>query len=313
MKTNKNVSKLSLQDLALSPVLFDEARHTYSYEGKTLTGVTTLIKTSLFPDKYKDVPEAVLRRAAERGTAIHNLCEEYNIFENIISEDLNKYPELQHYIKLTKDKALHIIANEYLVSDTEHIATMIDSIDEAGNLYDIKTTRELDTDYLSWQLSVGAYLYELQNPKLKAGKLYGIHLRPEGAKLVAVKRKPKTEVRKLIESFVQEASFTPDIVKEQSGALAEILKIEEAIVAFKQQVDELNRSREQAMQALTERMLQSGTKRIETDRLKVTLVEASTRESLDTKALKAEAPELYERYKRTSETKPYIKLSIKSA
>ena len=55
--------------LVKSPVVFNEENHTYFLGEKQLRGITGMISRQLFPDKYKGVPDHVMRRAA---VSIHN-------------------------------------------------------------------------------------------------------------------------------------------------------------------------------------------------------------------------------------------------
>ena len=61
--------------LIKSQVVFNPNEHTYMLGDKELSGITSVISRQLFPDKYRDVPEYMLRKAAERGTMIHSICE----------------------------------------------------------------------------------------------------------------------------------------------------------------------------------------------------------------------------------------------
>lgn len=166
-------------DLHRSSVRFDEQSHTYTTsDGRQLTGVTSILKQALFPDKYKGIPETILSKAAERGTAIHNECEDVNLFgEGALNESSSE--EARNYHELLAREGITMIYSEYLVTDDEVAATMIDCIDDKGNLYDIKTTSQLDIDSLSWQLSFCDYLFTKQNIFLErpSSKLYGIWLR----------------------------------------------------------------------------------------------------------------------------------------
>ena len=47
--------------LIKSHVLFNPDEHTYQLGDKELRGITSVIGRQLFPDKYRDVPEDVLR------------------------------------------------------------------------------------------------------------------------------------------------------------------------------------------------------------------------------------------------------------
>lgn len=54
---------------------FDEASHTYRYDGRVVPSVTQLL------DKLHDfsgVPEAILTAAKERGTYVHQMCEMFD-------------------------------------------------------------------------------------------------------------------------------------------------------------------------------------------------------------------------------------------
>ena len=73
--------------LAEPKVTFIEESHQYFLGKKELKGVTgTLIKKA-FPDTYKNIPESVLMKAAERGGLMHNTVE---TFCSIFDADLNK-------------------------------------------------------------------------------------------------------------------------------------------------------------------------------------------------------------------------------
>ena len=58
--------------------------------------------------------------------------------------------------------------SELLVSDYKNFATKIDAVEESEEgiiLWDWKTTSILDKEYLSWQLSMCAYFYEMNFDK----------------------------------------------------------------------------------------------------------------------------------------------------
>lgn len=55
---------------------FDSEKHYYRLNGKYIPAVSTIMKP-LSADLYKDIDEAVLKAAAERGTAVHEMIENY--------------------------------------------------------------------------------------------------------------------------------------------------------------------------------------------------------------------------------------------
>lgn len=307
---------MTILDLHRSSVFFNEFQHTYTTkEGRLLSGVTSIIKQVLFPDKYKGIPESVLAKAAERGTAIHNECEAVNIFgARTLSEASSE--EAHNYHKLMTDNGITMIASEYLVSDEEVVATMIDCIDDQGNLYDIKTTSQLDTDSLSWQLSFCDYLFSKQNPSVerKSSRLYGIWLRGSIAKLVEVERKTDEEIEQVIKAYLAGEVISPKLIEFSSPeeeALAKISEQEEAIIELKQMLDYHEARKQESLGLLKEKMEREGIKKLETPRLLVTLVADSTSSTFDSKRFKDDHPELAAEYMKQTTRRGYVKITLR--
>ena len=102
---------------------------------------------------------------------------------------------------MKKENNLTPLVNEYLVSDAMSYASSIDIIFDDLTLADIKTTSRLDMEYLSWQLSIYAHLFEMQNPGLKVPRLLAIWLpkpRYGRSMLVDVQRKPIEAIKVLL-------------------------------------------------------------------------------------------------------------------
>src|SRR5690625_2716237 len=147
-------------------IKFNEDEHTY-YNPQSdiyLSGITGMIKKHLFADMYKDVPQSILKKAAERGKLIHQQLEDCDN-----SGDISLPIQKQWRFCKGRNK-IEIFHNEYLVSDEKFYATAIDKIgtwNGLNTLFDVKTTYALHEDYLSWQLSIGEYLLKKHNPKIK--------------------------------------------------------------------------------------------------------------------------------------------------
>ena len=170
------------EQLYESPVQFIEDRpnniHEYWLGFGTLQGVTTILKNVIFYDKYSDIDPAVLRRAADRGTAIHEAIQAYldgqpqpacaPEFEGVVAAALESFKMFQ---QTTKVGTWQHVASEHMVSNEEDVASKVDLIeaehtfDESYDLIlvDIKTTSELDEEYLSWQLSTYKVFFEARN------------------------------------------------------------------------------------------------------------------------------------------------------
>lgn len=192
--------------LATSPVIFLPEEHRYfnPENGRYLSGITSLLSRQLFPDKYDGIPQATLNAAAAKGSAIHEECADLATFGVA-----GTYPETEAFARLLTRECIEPLEAEYTVSDGEHYASKIDFLDRSLNLYDIKTTSTLDTEYVSWQLSIYAHLFEMQNPGLQVGRLAAIHLRGKRAKLVRVARKSAEAISRLLADDLAGSQYIP--------------------------------------------------------------------------------------------------------
>lgn len=188
-----NKSKI---ELVKSEVIFNEVDHTYIYNGSLLSGVTSLLHRTLFANKYRGISTKVLANAADYG---HNIHEQIELVDTLgVKSDT---PAVLAYQQMKIDWKLTPLANEYLVSDGEYIASSIDIVFEDLTIADVKTTSRLDIEYLSWQLSIYAYLFEKQNPGKKVKRLLAIWLpKPQYGKpmIVEVPRKSNDAIMTLI-------------------------------------------------------------------------------------------------------------------
>lgn len=306
---------MNYHSLTKSPVRFSEADHRYTTtEGRQLSGVTSILGAVIFHDKYEGIPQHVLDAAAQRGTEIHARCAEIDLFDSTEASAYDR-PEVKNYIKLKAQHGITIIANEYLVSDERRVATMIDALDSEGNLYDIKTTAQLDTEYLSWQLSIGAYLFELQNPELRAGKLYGIWLRGDRAELVEVERRSSEEVEELLSDYehgiVRAEAIPEELTETNNVALRMVQGYERELAYFKAMMDRIEEEKARALDTLRQTMEEAGVKQIETERIKVTLVAESRSKTFDATRFKKEHPDLAEQFQKETTRKAYVKITLR--
>lgn len=177
-------------------IVFNEENHKYykiseGFEMKELSGVTGIIKKLIFPDLYKDVDEATLQRAASHGTLCHKLCESYDNgeltetetagFRNADGEEIiDGLAELSAYIEIKKAYNISIDKSEYLISDGNDIASCIDKVwrfsDTEFGIIDLKFTYNYNEEYVRWQTSIYADLFEKQNPGSEVVALYCIHI-----------------------------------------------------------------------------------------------------------------------------------------
>jgi hypothetical protein len=272
-------------------------------------GVTSLMKKHSLAPNYEGIPADVLQKAAERGSKVHKDIEDYCNGNTVAMTK-----ELKAYISC----GVKAIANEYLVSDNQIVASSIDIVADAGNgavdLIDIKTTSTLHLDALSWQLSIYAYLFHLANPDVPINKLYGLHIKAGKAKMVEVPCIGSEEIMKLLECEADNLPYyytTPNLSPKLESALYNLQGITEKIALIKVSLKEAEELKKSIEQVIIGDMELDGLRTLENGPIKVTYVAPYTKANIDTKRLQEAMPEVYDRYKKITNIGASIKITIK--
>lgn len=279
--------------LIKSKVWFDSASHTYHLNGKELSGITSLLDRQLFRDKYQGVPEHILKNAADRGTMVHQSCELAD--EGFIVEE----QEALNYLRLKERYNLEIEESEYLVSDNEHVASSIDKVyrcdDDTFMLGDIKTTYKLNKEYVQWQLSIYAYLFELQNPKATVRSIFAIWLRKEVAELVELERIPSGTVKRLIEVDAAGGQFEENASPDDTMP-AYYREMEQTIADLENQLKLLTEQKKALYEGIMKEMVKGGAYSWKGERIQITRKKESIRKTFDKSRFEKDYPELYRSY-----------------
>lgn len=281
---------------------FNEGEHRYfRNDGKELQGITGMLKAMLFKDEYKGVSQETLQNAADRGHMIHSRIELYDT--SGLGDDM---PEVMAYASLKKMYGLDHIESEYLVSDDENYASAIDKVyhqkdtpDDEVVLGDIKTTYNFNREYVSWQLSIYAYFFEMLNPHLKVRDLIGIWIRNDRtrgmiSRVINVERKPAEVVRELIRCAVEGREFS---IEQTPSYISENL---DRLVWLTNALNELGKEKEAIMKEILEHMQTDNRDRVDTGIVLFSRRAGATRATFDSKAFKADHADLYEQYVKTS-------------
>ena len=153
-------------------VEFIEKGHLYLYDDLYIIPSVTQILQKMFPDKYKNVPDDILKRKSKYGTQLHKYIEEYE--KGIITTTLNYIQEasFNQYIKLKGKYNIEVLEQEQIVHYKDIYAGKFDIYGKINNeiaLFDIKTTAKVDMEYFKYQLNL--YRFASKN-KDKIKKLY---------------------------------------------------------------------------------------------------------------------------------------------
>ena len=306
--------RIELKD---SGVIFDPEQHTYQLNGTYLSGITDLLQRQLFPNEYANIPKAILSQAAAYGTSVHQSCEDF---------DANWYndgtQEVQDYIQLCQKHSLTHEASEYTVTDFTNYASNIDKVyrisSNTFDLADLKTYGVMTPEKLEkarWQLSIYAYLFELQNKDAKARQLYILHLRNKQKKdgsfdhisqLIPVKRIPSEICKELLDADLRKEQFQspyaiPDSILEQEAHIRELIET-------KARVDEeLGQIKSRILSEMESRNVKSWLGEF----IKLTRKLPSTRTSFNLSSFKTDHPEIdYEPYMNTTQVSSSLTIAL---
>lgn len=322
-------------DLKKSEVVFNEETHRYLRGDAELSGITGLIHAVLllgvYPDASDFVKKVQIPKAGYYGTCVHKAIQAWDE----LGIELTQFPEKEHptagilpsqdvsaelaYYRNVKPRNVKTVASEFTV-DYLNFASQIDCIwcDNEGGIYLVDhKTNNLDyypggaeglKEYLSWQLSCYAVMFEKQTGKKVKG-LFGNWLRKGAGELWRIERKPDELVQKLLSTDImpdgngrfvylnQEMQVYAEKVEEVKPtesdsslvvpsdvvtAIATLLKAEKAAKAMKEKLREL--------------MEAAGVSKWECDQFTATIGKASESTTFDSKAFQADHPDLYKQY-----------------
>ena len=287
-------------------VFIDELSHTYILDGeKMLIGVTSLMKKHGLSPDYSGIPTATLNKAAEEGTAIHKEIEDYDNGLSVL-----RTPLIEEYASL----GLKFVQNEYLVSDNDVVASLIDGVYYGENeneyiLVDYKSTQKVHTRPLSWQLGIYKVFFERQNPGKRVTKCFCLH----------IDRKKKTILGLIPIEPVSEKEVDELILAEKEGRIyideyeqpsAELVMTDHELTAYVEQQAEIARLKEQVKaieetlkgfdKRVCDYMVEHNLETMEGGGGVFKLKKAYTKTSIDTERFKKMQPGLYDQYKKVS-------------
>ncbi len=270
-----------------------------------------MIERQLYPNTYDGIPEAVIKRAADYGSAVHEELDRFDtLWENSGSQ------EVADYIQLCAENGLTHEASEYTVTDGENYASNIDKVfrvsDNEFDLADVKTYSTLDSerfDKARWQLSLYGMMFESLNPKAKVRNLYIIHLRNKNSRicqLIPVSRIPADICAELLSADLNGEQFVnpyviPDEIKSQEEHIRNLILIKQAT---EQELAEVKSSILTIMEA-------QGVKSYQGDHIRITRKLPTTRSSFVMAAFKEANPTIdLEPYMRTSNVAGSVTITI---
>ncbi len=300
-------------------VVFNPDDHSYYLpeKDKYLSGITGMLERQLFPDTYAGIPEAIIQQAAEYGTAVHQSIENFDMdWTNDGTQ------EVADYISLTSENGLTHETSEYLITDGENYASMIDKVyrvDETTfDIGDIKTYGVMTADKREkarWQLSIYAYFLELMNKKAKVRRIFILHIRNKAKKdgtfdhisdFIELVRIPSEIVKELLLADSKREQFS------NPYAIPEDIRQQESVIRTLIQAKTDAETRLNSIKARILSMMEAqGIKSWATDTMRITRKLPSTRNSFSLADFKEAHSDIdIEPYMRTSQVAGSLTITI---
>jgi len=154
---------MEIQQIEDYIVEFDPITHTYKVDGKPVISVTQLVDEVL-PKRYKKVDPEILKKAAERGTQLHDMIEQFEV-NGVIHPSL----EMKSYMRLKRQHSFESIENEKMVVIAHFgvpiAAGRFDMVVKSPlirgiGIADVKRTLHIAEDHLKLQLNLYKLGYE---------------------------------------------------------------------------------------------------------------------------------------------------------
>jgi len=180
---------------------------------------------------------------------------------------------------------------------------------------DVKTTYQLDEEYLSWQLSVEKFLCQLQNPNLKVTRLlaYWYNRREKTWTVKEVKDKGTAEVERLLDAW-RKGEFWGMPMPADTEYPAPLLNIGQMYAEMEQAVKDATAKRDEFRDRMLAAMQEAGIEQVKADGFTCSLVGESERKGFDYKRMQKEHPDLadlFGEYETVTKVKPSIRIILK--
>ena len=218
---------------------FDEHFHVYRLNGNIIPSVTKIIRTVAGKD-LSHVPPDVLKKAADRGTAIHKEIE-----TGVIESMEAKWIE-QNIVRASckfEQQFYHTI-DDFTYAGTADIVA-------SDTLFDIKTQREIDI--LSWALQLNLYNLFFKKKLLKV-----LHTPNTGAfAIVDIPLLPMQYIQEIICTYLNGTRLREDFMNapEDKKEVAEIPPpLELNLKVVEQNIGTLNTNAAQLLERVKERL-----------------------------------------------------------
>ena len=293
--------------LKTSKAIFNELDHSYVLNGKQLSGVSKLYNKHIL--KREQYLNDDIICGADKGKAIHKEIEQF-----IKNGPMGTTPEFDSFLKWAETLTewhksdMVKIYSEFLIDNGTN-ATSIDILlvnhqDRTAKTYNIKcTTKKKPTEW-AWQSSFEKPLFE-QQTGYKIIDMCVLWLQGDKYEEVTLKPVDEEKINAILECEKNGTIYNAGELVLANDELdlmndyAFYLEYEQRAKAFKE--------------LILQKMLDNKLKRAKVGQFNFTVTEPSVRQSLDSKALEKEHPDIYAKFIKISNVSESLRINKKGA
>lgn len=173
----------------MAQLIFFDQGHKYTLDGEEVPSVSELCRF-LSREVYGTVAQYTLDQAADRGIRVHKACEALDVYGQVnVTEDIAPY--VTAYLKFRREhEVAWNMVERSLAHQTERYAGTIDrygTLDGGKALVDLKSTYTVHKRMATAQLNL--YRWMVEEDGHAVDKLYILHLKKDGYKLVEIEKR----------------------------------------------------------------------------------------------------------------------------
>lgn len=284
-------------------IRFEAKDHKYFRQDKEVPSVNNIINTVLGNPFAKDT--IYMRQSRDKGTLLHT------IIGDLVS--LGKkpdflFPEIENFLRITKEKNIVWNWSEQIVFGR------IDGMEYAGTLdlfsilseeiSDIKTgsTKQLK----KWQMQLSMYaqaIRDLCGLQVSKGSILWLH--GEESEYIPVTLLSKAEISQFLKRYYYPEQNTPtEEISLKCLNPNAIQELNETLTAIEIMEEKIKGIKEQILKEMEERQINQ----IKLGKRVISYIAPTTRESVDSKKLKNEYPEIWAKCRKESKINSSIRI-----
>ena len=283
---------------------FNEKEHKYLLDGRELIPITRLMREYGLAPNYDGVAISILEKKAEYGTLIHKEIEEY-----IKDQKIGFTSELSEFIDYTINHDVKFVESEKIVNN-DITAGTIDLVLQEGDqkiIADIKTTYTLHSESVSWQISLYLYLYDLDHYTDYKGQCYHYN-KDKHLEVIDIPIKNREMVEELMDCVRLGKPYKPEL---DIAIISEMNVVNQTLEKYQRLVKQAENEFNALKDVLYNEMKAKGITSYKDDTITISIVASSTKKIVDSKLLKEEYPDVYDKVLKDSTTKESIRIKFK--